>query len=121
MNKNELRKLPYNEIRSLYKKFLNNQDISYRTINTAYSDTFYLWRKGNQELFWDTVTSMEFEDVAKIELTKMLAKNSKGDVNTNISGYLSHLRRFRLFLASDVSSSTYESMQRDIKTQQTCL
>ena len=40
-----MRALSYDELRSLYRKFLHNQSISKATINTAYVDTFYLWRK----------------------------------------------------------------------------
>lgn len=101
MERNDLRKISYDDLRLLYKGFLNDQDITNLTKNTVYSDTFYLWRNGSKDLFWDTVTSVDFETVAKNILFKVLTKNSSGDVNTNINSYLSHLRRFRLFLYSE--------------------
>ena len=96
MDTNKLKALSYDELRALYRNFLNSQNISKLTINTAYGDTFYLWRKGSKELFWNTVTNTDFENVAKSELTKALSENSTGNVKSLASSYLSHLRRFRL-------------------------
>lgn len=96
-----MKSLPYDELRALYRKFLHSQNISKTTINTAYVDTFYLWRKGSKDLFWNSVSATDFETEAKNALIKALSKNSTGNVNSLVSGYLSHLRRFRLFLASD--------------------
>lgn len=45
--------LQYNELGVLYKNFLHSQNIAQLTINTAYTDIFYLWRKGNKDLFWN--------------------------------------------------------------------
>lgn len=101
MDINKMKILPYDELRSLYKKFLDSQNISKLTINTAYTDTFYLWRKGSKDLFWNTVTDTDFENTAKNELIKALSENSKGNAKSNANSYLSHLRRFRLFLASN--------------------
>ena len=58
MDINKMKAHSYDELRSLYRIFLNSQNISKPTINTAFTDTFYLWRKGSKELFWDTVTAM---------------------------------------------------------------
>jgi len=98
---NKLQALSYDELRALYRNFLHSQNISKATINTAYADTFYLWRKGSKDLFWNAVNAADFETEAKNALIKALSENSTGDVNSLVSGYLSHLRRFRLFLASD--------------------
>ena len=96
-----MRALSYDELRSLYRKFLHNQSISKATINTAYVDTFYLWRKESKELFWDVLATTDFEKEARNALLKALSENSSGNVNSLVSGYMSHLRRFRLFLSSD--------------------
>lgn len=93
--------LPYDELRALYRDFLYSQTISKATINTAYADTFYLWRKGSKDLFWNVVNAIDFETEAKNVLIKVLSENSTGNATLLVSGYLSHLRRFRLFLASD--------------------
>lgn len=100
MDINKMKALPYDELRALYREFLNNQNVSQVTANTAYTDTFYLWRKASKELFWNTVTSSDFENEARVTLTKALSENSTGNVKSLISGYTSHLRKFRLFLAS---------------------
>jgi len=112
LDKNELKKLSYDDLRQIYKGFLHNQNLSKLTVNTAYSDTFYLWRKGSKELFWDSVTSVDFENEAKTTLIKVLTENSTGDVNSNINGYMSHLRRFRLFLDSDGTAESVLKKQK---------
>lgn len=101
MDLNSMKALSYEELRALYKKFLHSQDIAKETVNTAYVDTFYLWRKGSKELFWSAVTATDFESAAKEELLKALSVNSTGNAKSLVSGYMSHLRRFRLFLESD--------------------
>lgn len=98
---NKMKAMTFDELRAIYKSFLSAQKISKATINTAYTDTFYLWRKGSKDHFWDTVLSNDFEIEAREALTKAISENSTGNVNSLVSGYLSHLRRFRLFVNSD--------------------
>jgi len=98
---NKMKVLSYDELRALYKNFLSSQYSSTASINTAYVDTFYLWRKGSKDLFWNTVTATDFENEAKNSLIKALSENSTGNVKSLVNSYLSHLRRFRLLLASD--------------------
>ena len=109
-----MKDLSYEELRALYKTFLHSQDISKLTINTAYVDTFYLWRKGNKELFWGVVTDMDFEKNAKNELLKVLTENSTGNIKSLVSSYLSHLRRFRLFLSSEGTVQPFTPAQKDV-------
>ncbi len=111
MDIDKMKALSYEELRAFYKIFLHSQDISKLTVNTAYVDTFYLWRKGSKDLFWDTVNAVDFEDSAKNELVKALTENSTGNVKSLVNGYLSHLRRFRLFLASDGAAQPFTPMQ----------
>lgn len=99
-----MKTLSYDELRTLYKNFMFNHNVSKSTVNTAYSATFYLWRKLGKELFWNTVTSSDFENEARTILSKVLFENSSGDVKMLISGYMSHLRSFRLFSLSGASS-----------------
>lgn len=101
MDINNLQALSYEELRAVYRSFLHSQNISKLTISTAYADTFYLWRKGSKDLFWNAVNATDFEDEARNALIKALSENSTGNVKSLIGSYLSHLRRFRLFLASD--------------------
>ena len=109
----KLKALSYEELRALYKIFLHSQNISKLTVNTAYVDTFYLWRKGSKDLFWNVVNSTDFEADAKNALLKALAENSTGNVNLLVSGYLSYLRRFRLFLSSDKTTALIEYKQKN--------
>ncbi len=109
-----MKALPYDEVRVLYRNFLHSQNISQLTINTAYTDTFYLWRKGNKDLFWNAVIATDFENMAKNELIKALSENSTGNAKSLVNSYLSHIRRFRLFLASDGSAAS--SMPKRDKT-----
>jgi hypothetical protein len=109
-----MKTLYFDELRGLYRDFLHSQNISIATINTAYADTFYLWRKGSRDLFWNAVSATDFETAAKNALIKALSENSTGNVNSLVSGYLSHLRRFRLFLASDGTAE--RSMPKQEKT-----
>lgn len=109
---NNIKALSYEELRVLYKKFLHSQNISKATINTAYVDTFYLWRKESKDLFWNAVTAADFENEARDALIKALTENSTGNVKSLVSGYMSHLRRFRLFLSLDGRVATAEYKQQ---------
>lgn len=106
MDRSMVKSMSIDEIRNAYKMYLKNQNLSENTVNTSCTDTFYLWRKGSPELFWKTILSSDFETEARETLEKTLKENSKGNVGTLISGYISHLRRFRLFLNSDVTFKT---------------
>ena len=114
MDIDKMKALSYEELRALYKMFLHSQNISKLTVNTAYVDTFYLWRKGSKDLFWNTVSAMDFEDSAKNELLKALTENSTGNIKSLVSSYLSHLRRFRLFLSSDGTVQPFTVMQEKV-------
>ncbi|HFI0271140.1 TPA: PD-(D/E)XK nuclease family protein [Streptococcus suis] len=109
-----MKALSYEELRALYKKFLLRQKISKATINTASTDTFYLWRKGSKELFWSTVTASDFENEARKTLLTALSENSKGNSRLRVSGYLSQLRRFRMFLSSEELINPIETKHQDI-------
>ncbi|HEM6273062.1 TPA: PD-(D/E)XK nuclease family protein [Streptococcus suis] len=114
-----MKALSYEELRALYKKFLLRQKISKATINTAYNDTFYLWRKGSKELFWSTVTASDFENEARKTLITALSENSKGNSKLRVSGYLSYLRRFRMFLSSEELINPIETKHQDISKPKT--
>ena len=57
------------------------------------------------------MTSTDFENVAKNELIKALSENSNGNVKSLVNSYLSHLRRFHLFLTSDGTIEPSEPRQ----------
>ena len=120
MDINKMKALSFEELRALYRKFLNSLDYKQTTIDTSYSDSFYLWKKESKDLFWNVVTSTDFESVAKEALFKALTENSTGNVNSLVSSYMSHLRRFRLFLSSDGTANPNQSnKQTDVKRAKT--
>lgn len=98
MNIKEIIELPYEEIRLKYRAYMLGQGLSGNTINTAYSESFYIWKKASAEVFWQTVLSASFEEDAKHVIMELLEKHSKVDPYKNVNGYLSHLRRFREFV-----------------------
>lgn len=110
----KMQEMHLDEVRILYKAYLNNQNLSANTINTSSVDAFYLWRKGGAELFWTTVTAIDFELVGEKALLKALQEHSKGNPNTLLNSYMVHLRKFRRFLQGD---STLEITS--IKTEKT--
>ena len=111
MDINTIKDMSLNEIRNLYKEYLLKQNLSVNTVNTASVDTFYLWRKNGCESFWKVVLTSDFEAQAKDTVLRTLRENSKGNADTLASGYISHLRRFRLFLGSDIIIETPPSLQ----------
>jgi hypothetical protein len=86
------------EIKTAYKDYLNKQGLSRLTIQTALSDSFYIWKKRGSETFWNIIFSEDFEKLGERILLQTLREYSKGDVHTNVNSYMSHLRRFRKFL-----------------------
>ena len=104
MDINALKQMTYEEVRHLYMPFLQSQGVGSNTIKTAYVDSFYLWRRGDHDLFWKAVESSDAD--AKAMLLDALRKNTTGNPEKLVNGYLSHIRRFRLFLASDGTIET---------------
>ena len=90
--------LSYGAIRKLYKSHLQSLELGRNTVGTVTGDTFYLWNNGGKDLFWNTVTAEDFESSAREALTYALTKNSTGNVDKLINGYVSNLKRFRTFI-----------------------
>lgn len=111
MEINKYQNLSYEKLQQLYKNFLNKQNYSENTINTACSDTFYLWRNGSKDLFWNTLTASDFEKEAKSSLIKTLTEHSKGNVDSLILSYRSHLRKFRSFINSEEMLQSVEKKE----------
>ena len=117
MDINILKQMPYEEVRSLYRAFLKCQSISESTMSTAYTDTFYLWRHGDHDLFWKAVESSD-KDAGSM-LLEVLRANSSGNSEKLVSGYLSHIRRFRMFLASEmVTDAKVDSLVTSAKVEE---
>ena len=109
MNINQLTNLSFDELHSKYKLFLLTQNLSDNTVKTSLSDTFYFWRNGSKELFWDIFTSSNFEHVSKENLTKMLIDKNGSFSEVNVSGYMTHFRKFREFIGIDENTDINHS------------
>ena len=99
----KMQEMHIDEVRILYKTYLNGQNLSANTINTSSIDALYSWRKSGAEVFWTTVTSTDFELVGKKSLLKALQEHSKGNANALQNSYMAHLRRLRRFLYGESS------------------
>lgn len=118
MDVTKMMELSYDDLRALFMRFLRSQDIQQSTINTAYSDAFYLWRKEGKDLFWKVVNVPDFEIEARRVLSETLSKHLAVNAEKQVSGYLSHLRKFRQFLSSDEPFSSVASIRTaPIETQ----
>lgn len=98
----EMKKLTLQEIQDKYCDYLKKQNLSKSTIQTSCTDAFYLYRNDKTIDFWELLKSPNFEELAYQHLYLTLSKYSHGKIKSNISGYMSHIRKFRNFLYSDV-------------------
>lgn len=101
MDIENVKKLSYENIRKMYKTYLESQELSRNTVQTMSGDTFYLWKNVGRDEFWAAVTSDDFENVARNALLKALTDNSAGNVASLVNGYLATLRKFRAYVYSD--------------------
>lgn len=92
------------EIKKEYRSYLYNQNSgrnSDSTIETNLTDAFYLSRHSGKDVFWKVITSENFEEYGRKELSKVLSEHSKGNVESLINGYFVQLRKLRDFIFSD--------------------
>jgi len=102
------------DIRSAYKNYLNEQSLSKNTIMTSSTDAFYIWRKQGADPFWQIVFSDKFETLGKETILGLLRQQSNGNAESNVNGYMAHLRRFRRFLQSEVALEIPEAISHAI-------
>jgi len=95
------KQLSYDNIRKIYKAYLQSQELGKNTVQTIAGDTFYLWNNVGHDEFWAVVTSDDFETVGREALLKALSENSSGNVAGLVNGYLASLRRFRNYIYSE--------------------
>ena len=98
MIKDELYKLPLEKIKEIYREYLMSLNMGESTIKTTLADTFYLWKNVSREIFWQVVSSDNFEEVAKTELYKALSINSLGKIESLTIDYFHVLNKFRRFI-----------------------
>lgn len=101
MQLEKIKRLSLEEIRGVYRTYLQSLELGKNTIQTASNDTFYIWRNVSGESFWRVVESDNFEEEARNVLLAVLRKNSKGEPTILVNSYMSHMRRFLRFLHSD--------------------
>lgn len=97
----DVTKRSLDDVRAAYKKYLNEQNLSKNTIMTSSTDAFYIWRKLGADSFWDIVFSDNFDTIGKETLLELLRKQSGGNAELNVNGYMAHLRKLRRFLQSE--------------------
>lgn len=113
----KLKSMSFYELRNVYKDFLSTLDVAKSTKSTAYTDTFYLWKHNDKDIFWCVVLDDNFEETAKKYIEDTLRKDSKGDVVSLVSGYYSHLKKFREFALSETGEKIYTT--HSVKTVST--
>lgn len=86
MNIENAKQLSYENIRRMYKTYLEGQELGRNTVQTMSGDTFYLWNNVGRNEFWAAVTSNDFETDAKEALLKALTDNSTGNVSSLVNG-----------------------------------
>ena len=104
MNIDTAKAMPLDQLRSEYRKYLQQKRLSKNTINTSANDAFYLWKNASVDVFWNSILSHNFEADYRAAMLSALRANSKGDPNKLVGGYMSHGRRLREFLLDDSSS-----------------
>ncbi|MEG1926938.1 MAG: hypothetical protein RR415_14475, partial [Ruthenibacterium sp.] len=81
-----------------YKSFLMAEGYAPSTIQTSYTDAFYFfYHNAGMDFSTFLQRNVDIEEY-KDTLLAVLKKNSKGDVNKNINGYLYHLKKLRQFV-----------------------
>ena len=112
---NELKTLELVDVRLIYREYLIESKLSPNTIQTASSDTFYIWRKAGGQKFWEMIESPNFEYEAFSVLNGLLPKQFDGEPNKNIQSYMCHLRRFRIFACGEIATEVKPSTVQNTK------
>lgn len=110
-----LQKMGLSELQATYVTYLKTQSLSRLTVTTAVSDALYLFRHEGYDTFWRVLLSQNFEADARSTLLETLAKHASVDPNTQISAYMSHLRRFRNYAFSATSEERFSYTQQGSK------
>lgn len=101
------RALSFDELRNCYREHLQKIGLSKNTIQTAYSDSFYLWRNMSNEVFWSVIAAENFEETAREALKNALIAHSSGNADALVNSYMSHLRRFRSFVTDSKETNDF--------------
>lgn len=110
-----IQKMDLPELRATYMAYLKTLELSRTTVTTAVYDALYLFRHEGHDTFWSVLLSRNFEADARTALLETLAKHASVDPNTQISAYMSHLRRFRNYAFSVTSEERLSYTQQEPK------
>lgn len=95
MDKLEKKSISISELKYHYKLFLKKQNIAFYTLNTFYTDAFYIYKNVSKEAFWQ---ALESDEQAKNILKETLSRNFEGNkLNKYINSYFFHLKNFKNF------------------------
>lgn len=95
-----LKEFTYKELQGWFRHQMELKGWNKGTIDTYYSDAFYVWRKENAEAFWRLIESNNFKQEAEEQIRNLLLKYSSGKVKANKSSYLTAINIFREFCIS---------------------
>lgn len=95
-----LKKFTYKELQEWFRNQMELKGWNKGTIDTYYSDAFYVWRKENPEAFWKLVDSNNFKIEAEEKIQNLLLRYSSGNVKVNKHDYFRALNIFREFCIS---------------------
>lgn len=110
-----LQDMSLEQLRQQYRFYLKTQDLSRLTITTATFDTFYLFRHEGHDAFWKAILSPDFETEARSALLATLAKHSSANPASQVSSYMSHLRRFRNYAFSTTVDEQFAMVKQTLK------
>lgn len=110
-----LQDLSLEQLRQQYRFYLNGQNYSKLTITTALYDSFYLFNHEGHDAFWNSVLSPNFEEDARAAIHAALTKHSSVNPDTQVSAYMSHLRRFRKYAFSTTSEEQFSYVQQGLR------
>ena len=100
IKKINIKTISFSELRYLYKNYLKQKSLENNTIKTIYTDSFYILKNSNKDIFWEVVETENDSEAKNIlkEILKQKSKTNTLDKTTN--SYWYHLKRFRQFCSN---------------------
>lgn len=103
-----LKEFTYKELQGWFRHRMELKGWNKGTIDTYYSDAFYVWRKETPEAFWKLIESTNFKAEAEEKIQSLLLKYSSGNVKVNKQAYITALKIFREFcLSGDYETKSF--------------
>ena len=114
MDIEEIKNKEINQVKDLYREYLEKMGWSGQTIDSAIRETFFLWDKSGKDMFWDTVLSTEFDRVVRRELKYLLDIRATKGVDSRFGDYLFQIQHFRQYVISEFDVEKLE-LKKDYK------